>query len=247
MTEISETPKGAEQEKQPEVIQLDQMFYPYNDVKPNEEGRYTFDKKYRLLIENNPLIVTIDNIASYHPAEGLEIKPFGTGYTVDQRDQALKSRKEKLGVFPYPDKNEPAPLGLEILFVTEDLIQTGMAKIRRNGKAQITNEAKSLMKLVRLGVYAKGRYEGRILRFNTVSYPDDISDGLYVTQFYPLDTGPLAGKAEITERHHNYYNKAYAGPGHFLLFPNNKEILDQVGMKFYLDREAMQKRQFQEE
>jgi hypothetical protein len=69
---------------------------------------------------------------------------------------------------------------------------------------------------------------------------------LLIIQFYPRDTGPLAGDYESSFRFADNPDEVFVGKGHALLLPNDKMMLDKVGMEFYLDREIAARRQFGE-
>jgi len=244
---MSEILKGPEQFKQPEEIHLDQEFFPYPHAQFSRKkiagypggGKFHYSKEYKLFLQNK--CISVNFISMQIADDELAIKPFNQGYTVDGNDFDLTNRKNKLiaATQTETNNNSESLLTFEFTMPRENLVESGMVK-NKYGKAKLTKDGE-ILSLLRLGISANGKYESRI------TYLDDLL-ALDIRNFYPVDAGPLANDHPVTglKTITNGVFDVSAGPGHELLLPNNKMLLDQIGARFYLDRPLMQKQKFQE-
>ncbi len=97
---MSERLKGSEDIRQPEVIQLDQEFFPLRNIFISVDtfrGYNISEKYYELPIPGNHLSINVESqIGGFEHQNPLAIRPFGEGYRIDQEDFDLKTRKAKI-------------------------------------------------------------------------------------------------------------------------------------------------------
>lgn len=166
-------------------------------------------------------------------SDGLELIPFHPveGYLVDEEDLDLEQRKAKLLRYGKEmDFNPDAPLNLSINLEAEDLAKVGMANISRYGDVQHLGNSGLLICSLACIVSANGYYMSRGSRNKEL--PDQESDYYYFSDYFPLDTGPLAADSWGTVY---VDNQIHVGEGHPLFFAQNSDDIRAIEVRFTLD------------